>query len=90
MADIAVLPKRSTLASYQRRKEIGQILRKLREAVGIDCMTAGVRAGVSVHTWERWEAGRTAIPLDRIPDIRKALKGRNPLTAARKQLGVAA
>lgn len=81
-----MLPKRSTLASYRRRKEIGAALQTVREACGLTRMEAAVLADVTFHTWERWEMGKTAIPLDRVADIRRALKGRNPFPTTSKFL----
>lgn len=82
------IPKRSTIASFARRKKIAAALRALRESVDIDETTAASRAGVSVWTWKRWEDGSTAIPLERLFDIAAALK--NPLLKLVRDLGVAA
>lgn len=82
------VPKRSTLASIRRRIAIGKAIRDLRLKSQIDVTTAAAAAGVSFHTWQRWEHGDHAIPLDRVADIRRALQA-DPIAVIRAQLSAA-
>ena len=68
------IPKRSTMATYSRRRAIGRAIQKVRVAADIDIATAAIRSKVSVYTWQRWERGEAAVPLERVPDILRALK----------------
>lgn len=69
----------------KRRIKIGEGLSALREEAGLNRIEAAHLTGVSINTWKAWEQGKSAIPLDRIADIRRALK-RDPITAIRDQL----
>lgn len=91
MSSIVMLPKRSTLTSMNRRKAIGAAIQRIREGAGIDRSTAASRAGVSVYTWQRWESGVAAIPMDRVADIARALT-KDPIAdkAVRAELKAAA
>jgi transcriptional regulator with XRE-family HTH domain len=74
MARIESIPKRSTSRTWKRRQRIGRIIQFIRESITkITRDEAARRAGVSVYTWQRWEQGSTAIPLERMADIAKAL-----------------
>lgn len=82
------LPKRASLASYRRRLVIARRVKKLRIDAGLDQMQAAVAAGVSLHTWKRWENGSAAIPLERVADIAKAI-GTDVIPTIRTQLAAA-
>lgn len=82
------IPKRSTAASFLRRKKIAAALRRFRESLDIDQTTAAARAGVSVWKWKRWEEGETAISLEVLPDIATALAKSAAVVV--RELGVAA
>ena len=56
-----------------RRRAIGAKLQEARDQAGLSRTEAAAIAGVSPHTWERWEFGQTAIPLERVADIVRAI-----------------
>lgn len=68
------VPKKLSPEEFERRKQIGSALRKLREHQGLTIDDAARAADVSYHTWCRWEGGKTAIPLELVANIRTALK----------------
>lgn len=73
MSKLRFLPKRATLETYRRRRQIGAALRTLREKKQLEIEEVCTEAGVSFHTWKRWESGQTAIPVERLADIGRAL-----------------
>ena len=72
MSAVAV-PKKLSPSEYERRKQIGVALRKLRERKHLSLEQAAAEADVSLYTWQRWEQGRTAIPLELVANICRAL-----------------
>lgn len=52
------------------------MLRQLREALGLSQETIAERLGNSVSQVSRWEAGRSNIPSERLPDIARAYECR--------------
>lgn len=72
-----VLPKKLSLEAYQRRQKIGAEIRRLREVRRLSIEEAAARADVSYFTWSRWESGKTAIPLEMVAEIAKALDNAN-------------
>jgi transcriptional regulator with XRE-family HTH domain len=88
MARTLTLPKKLTITTYRRRAKIGQTLRALREKRGRTMMDTAVLAGVSLSTWARWENGKTAIPLELVADICRAL-GRDLVAPIKPYLAAA-
>lgn len=74
MARVVVLPKKATRESFKRRQQIGATLRSIREARGLSIEEACTAGDIPYHTWRRWESGETAIPLERVADIGRALE----------------
>lgn len=73
MARDVPLPKKATQESFRRRQQIGAALRAMREKKKLTIEASCIAAGVSFHTWKRWEEGETAIPVERLADISRAL-----------------
>lgn len=67
------IPKRSSSASFRRRQRIGKILHDCRVVAGLNIQDAAKKAGVSFYQWQRMEMGYTAIPIERVVDIAKAV-----------------
>lgn len=73
MATDAILPKRATRTSFQRRTKIAKKMKELRIAKGLSIDAAAKRGGMSRWTWERWERAQSSIPTERIADIDRVL-----------------
>ena len=66
-------PRKLSVEEYERRKQIGATIKRIRERKALTIEQCAVLAGVKYNTWQRWEAGKTAIPLELVANICKAL-----------------
>lgn len=50
-------------------QEVGNLLRRIREAHGLTTEQAAAMVGVDISQWSRWETGAAVIPLHRAARI---------------------
>lgn len=67
------MPTTGALALLDPSTRLPQRLRARREAAGLTQTDAAARVGVTLRTWQRWEAGETRGALGHLPAMAKAL-----------------